>query len=499
MNSEENKNTITEDTVDIKDNDKNLEATVTAAKKGDRTSRGTKAAVAVVCAASIICVPFFAASGANVSEQAKVAEADMQVEKTLVAEAEPSVEEAPIEVTELSNSLTAQELADKIVVNTVGVSYTEKTPAVPEEEPAEEPAEEEDKDKEEEKEEKKVNEDDASENTKEDEPLKEYALGDRHTYVAKIQARLMELNYMEDDSPTNYFGPLTSQAISYFQRKNGLSMTGVADQKTLKVLFSSDAKVYSATQGARGDDIKLIQERLNELGYTCKADGYLGAKTKAAIMAFQENNGLTVDGTVGSHTREVLFSSSAKKATKKTTTDQKTEEKKTEEKATEQKTDNQSTDNKSDDKKQEEKKEETPKSNELQGDNSNAPSPNSSKVEALISAAEALLGKPYVYGGKGPDEFDCSGFVYYALNQSGFKISYMTSGGWANSGYATIYGMDNLKRGDIVCFKGHVGICLGGDDMIDASTAKGQIRKFYGISGNKYWQEHFICGKRPLV
>ena len=37
------------------------------------------------------------------------------------------------------------------------------------------------------------------------------------------------------------------------------------------------------------------------------------------------------------------------------------------------------------------------------------------------------------------------------------------------------------------------------DDMIDASTAKGQIRKFYGISGNKYWQEHFICGKRPLV
>ncbi|TOK89615.1 hypothetical protein CGI09_29555, partial [Vibrio parahaemolyticus] len=48
------------------------------------------------------------------------------------------------------------------------------------------------------------------------------------------------------------------------------------------------------------------------------------------------------------------------------------------------------------------------------------------KIQAVISIAEQQIGKPYVWGGKGPNSFDCSGLMYYAfLNGAGVNI-----GGW---------------------------------------------------------------------
>jgi cell wall-associated NlpC family hydrolase len=120
---------------------------------------------------------------------------------------------------------------------------------------------------------------------------------------------------------------------------------------------------------------------------------------------------------------------------------------------------------------------------------------NPGNVEAFISAAMAQVGKPYVRGGKGPNSFDCSGFVYYALNQSGNSIGYMTSGGWAGSGYATVGSVDALQRGDIICMSGHVGIYLGGGSMVDASSSKGQV---VVRSVGPWARSNFICGKRPL-
>ena len=109
-----------------------------------------------------------------------------------------------------------------------------------------------------------------------------------------------------------------------------------------------------------------------------------------------------------------------------------------------------------------------------------------------------MLGTPYVLGGKGPNSVDCSGLVYYCLNASGNSIGYMTSGGWASSGYPTVYSMDELQAGDVVCFSGHVGIYLGGGDMIDASSSQGKVRYCSNIQGSSYWTRNFICGKRPL-
>lgn len=123
------------------------------------------------------------------------------------------------------------------------------------------------------------------------------------------------------------------------------------------------------------------------------------------------------------------------------------------------------------------------------------PTPASEQIEALINAATAQLGKNYVLGGKGPDVFDCSGLVYYALNNSGYQIDYLTSAEWAVSNY-TIVGAAELQRGDILCFKGHVGIYLGNDSMIEAN---GVVKIRENLLESDYFANNFICARRLFV
>ena len=96
-------------------------------------------------------------------------------------------------------------------------------------------------------------------------------------------------------------------------------------------------------------------------------------------------------------------------------------------------------------------------------------------------------------GAKGPNTFDCSGFVYWALNKAGVSQGYMTSSGWGScTKYEREYDFNSLKRGDVVVFSGHVGIYLGGGSMIDASSAffmslfqkETACLNLYGISDN---------------
>lgn len=64
--------------------------------------------------------------------------------------------------------------------------------------------------------------------------------------------------------------------------------------------------------GSRGDAVKALQQRLMTLGYLDgEADGAFGAGTRSAVIAFQERNGLSADGIVGSETRAILFSDNA--------------------------------------------------------------------------------------------------------------------------------------------------------------------------------------------
>ncbi len=68
----------------------------------------------------------------------------------------------------------------------------------------------------------------------------------------------------------------------------------------------------SMMYGAKGDDVKKVQQRLKDLGYLSgSVDGIFGNKTKNAVIAFQKRAGLTADGIVGNATLTKLNSSSA--------------------------------------------------------------------------------------------------------------------------------------------------------------------------------------------
>ena len=61
-------------------------------------------------------------------------------------------------------------------------------------------------------------------------------------------------------------------------------------------------------RGDNGDDVKKLQELLNDLGYELTVDGDYGRGTKSAVRDFQEKNGLSADGNFGPKTAEVLLS-----------------------------------------------------------------------------------------------------------------------------------------------------------------------------------------------
>lgn len=140
-------------------------------------------------------------------------------------------------------------------------------------------------------------------------------LGDKGTAVTELQKRLIELGYLTA-SATGTFGEATKAAVKDFQKMAGLTADGVAGTSTINALFATDApaKVDTATlkYGDKGDSVKALQKRLNELGYlTETANGTFGPATKAAVAEFQKAVGISSDGVAGSATITALFSASA--------------------------------------------------------------------------------------------------------------------------------------------------------------------------------------------
>lgn len=126
--------------------------------------------------------------------------------------------------------------------------------------------------------------------------------GVEHSSVARLQERLMELGFMENDEPTRYYGPVTAASVKCFQRQNNLEQDGIAGPQTREMIMSPDAKYYAVFKGISGDDVKRIQDRLYELGYLLSADnvnGIFEERTEEAVIKLQEVNQLTADGKVG--------------------------------------------------------------------------------------------------------------------------------------------------------------------------------------------------------
>lgn len=301
-----------------------------------------------------------------------------------------------------------------------------------------------------------------------------FYVGEESSEILSLQQRLHNLGYLTT-TPDGKYGKDTVSAVKRFQERNGLISDGYLGTATKELLLSDNVQANSIGLGDSGSDVTRIQERLVALGYLRSATGYFGESTVSALKSFQQRNGLSADGKFGASTNHKLFSDSAVKAPV----------------ATPKKNNNSSNKNNSN-------KNNSGNKNNNSGSSSggrNYSYSGSGSVSALIAAAESRLGCKYVLGAKGPNQFDCSGLVYWCLNNAGVKQGYMTSAGWRNCGkYQRINSRSEVKAGDILVFRGHVGIAVSNSMMIDASTSKGKVvkRTSYGT----YWDTRWICAYR---
>ena len=143
--------------------------------------------------------------------------------------------------------------------------------------------------------------------------------GSKGEEVKKLQRRLKELGYYSATVDGDY-GSGTVTAVKAFQKKNGLTQNGTADETTLKKVYSDSAigakeetPAYTTLKsGSKGEAVKQLQRRLKELGYySSTIDGDYGSGTKTAVKAFQKKNGLTQDGIADAATQKKLYNSSA--------------------------------------------------------------------------------------------------------------------------------------------------------------------------------------------
>lgn len=98
-------------------------------------------------------------------------------------------------------------------------------------------------------------------------------------------------------------GPVVKELQSELNKQfnAGLKVDGYFGDDTIKALVT-------VRQGAKGNLTRIIQNRLNQLGYNCgKADGIFGQATYNAVVAFQRKNGLAADGIAGRQTWQALF------------------------------------------------------------------------------------------------------------------------------------------------------------------------------------------------
>ena len=159
-------------------------------------------------------------------------------------------------------------------------------------------------------------------------------LHDQGVLVSTVQTRLTQLGYY-DGEISGVYDVATQTAVKAFQKANGLKADGACGTATQEKLMSAAAApgtlptmevTVTATpaptdlpplttpaatvrKGSTGNDARLVQQRLIDLGYLSGvADSIFGTASVNALKEFQAKNGLSADGIAGASTYQVLFS-----------------------------------------------------------------------------------------------------------------------------------------------------------------------------------------------
>src|SRR5688572_8589205 len=135
--------------------------------------------------------------------------------------------------------------------------------------------------------------------------------GDSGPPVVDVQQRLTRA-LAEPVEPDGVFGDATFAAVRKFQRERNLPADGIVGPETWRALVESgytlgSRGLWHSRRMMRGDDVRELQHRLNQLGFDAGAeDGIFGPLARAAVEEFQRNTGLPVDGVAGPLTISTL-------------------------------------------------------------------------------------------------------------------------------------------------------------------------------------------------
>lgn len=135
------------------------------------------------------------------------------------------------------------------------------------------------------------------------------SLGRTAYNIAAVQARLKTFGYYTG-RVDGAWGNNTVKAVMKFQSDRGMKVDGVVGSGTAKKLgitLYSSARSGGISAGKTQANVRAVQQALKSAGYyTATVDGVWGKRTMCAVMHFQSDCGLTVDGTVGSSTAKKL-------------------------------------------------------------------------------------------------------------------------------------------------------------------------------------------------
>ena len=125
--------------------------------------------------------------------------------------------------------------------------------------------------------------------------------------------------------------------------------------------------------------------------------------------------------------------------------------------------------------------------------------PPGTPTDGLVGTAIKQLGKPYVFGGSGPNEFDCSGLLWYAARQAGKALP---RGIFEQYGSGPHPAREELKPGDLVFFQNtympglsHNGIYIGNDKFVHAGDERSGVT--VSSLSAPYWVGRFFGATRP--
>lgn len=143
--------------------------------------------------------------------------------------------------------------------------------------------------------------------------------GSQGNLVAIMQEKLLVKGYrLPQFGADGYFGNETELAVKELQADAGITVDGICGDDTWGVLNDESFVKpngpaypgYLIAKPQQSEDVRKVQARLIELGYSCGpkgADSIFGTKTEDAVKTFQRGNGLSVDGIVGPDTWGKLF------------------------------------------------------------------------------------------------------------------------------------------------------------------------------------------------